>query len=183
MSESMAKRSRGQRGKDIKPRKHRSDGIVNGTTPENRKAILLHNLQIAGLHKIDPNDPQQLSERIGQYFTICEQNDIPPAVAGFALSLGVDRRTLWAWMTGERKTIKDPVCVDLLKNAYTLINAQYEDLLNTGKINPVAAIFLMKNNYGYKDQTDHVITARQDQPETESELLERAELLGEGSVE
>jgi hypothetical protein len=27
-----------------------------------------------------------------------------------------------------------------------------------GKINPVAAIFLMKNNHGYKDQTDVVVT-------------------------
>ena len=27
-----------------------------------------------------------------------------------------------------------------------------------GKINPVAAIFLLKNNHSYKDQTDVVVT-------------------------
>lgn len=27
-----------------------------------------------------------------------------------------------------------------------------------GKINPVAAIFLLKNNHNYKDQTDVVVT-------------------------
>ena len=27
-----------------------------------------------------------------------------------------------------------------------------------GKINPVAAIFLLKNNHAYKDQTDVVVT-------------------------
>ena len=27
-----------------------------------------------------------------------------------------------------------------------------------GKINPIPAIFLLKNNHGYKDQTDVVVT-------------------------
>ena len=50
-------------------------------------------------------------------------------------------------------------------------------MLSTGKINPVAAIFLMKNNFGYKDQTDHVLTAKQEITETEESLIDRAGLL------
>ena len=52
--------------------------------------------------------------------------------------------------------------------------------MNNSKINPVAGIFLMKNNMGYKDQTDHVIEARQEQTETEDSILQRANLLTEG---
>ena len=183
MSEAVLPRTRGQRGKDKTPRKIRSDTLMNGSTPENRKNVLLHNLKIAGLHKIDPNDPEQLSERVQLYFSICTQNEIPPAVASFALSLGIDRRTLWTWINGESGAVKNAVSIDIIKNAYSIINSQYEDLLNVGRINPVAAIFLMKNNYGYKDQTDHVITARAEAPETEEELTQRAALLGEGGVD
>ena len=30
--------------------------------------------------------------------------------------------------------------------------------MNSGKINPVAGIFLGKNNYGYQDKTEYVLT-------------------------
>ena len=30
--------------------------------------------------------------------------------------------------------------------------------MQTGKINPVSGIFLGKNNYGYRDQVEHVVT-------------------------
>lgn len=34
--------------------------------------------------------------------------------------------------------------------------------MQNGKINPVAGIFLGKNNYGYQDKTEYVITPNQD---------------------
>ena len=168
----------GKRGKDKQPRKKRNDTSPNtALSADERMNILQHNMQLYHLGKINPNDPEQLTNRVADYFTICTANQIVPSVAGFALSLGVDRRTLWSWMAGERQTIKNPQCVDILKSAYNFLNAQYEDLMNTGKINPVAGIFLMKNNMGYKDQTDHILTSRQETQETENNLLERANLL------
>ena len=79
----------------------------------------------------------------------------------------------------EQKTgvIKNPEVMETLKSVYTSISAMYEELLTEGKIIPVSAFFLMKNNHGYKDQTDHVVTARQDQPETEEDIISRAGLL------
>ena len=49
--------------------------------------------------------------------------------------------------------------------------------MNSGKINPVSGIFLMKNNFGYKDNTDLTITANQDKQETISDITNRANLL------
>lgn len=170
-------RTVGKRGKDKQPRKKRNDLPSVALSTDERMNILKHNLQIAGLPKINPNDPEQLTDRVTRYFEICAENNLSPAVASFALSLGIDRRTLWGWMTGERGTIKNTVCADIIKTAYSIINSQYEDMLNTNKINPVSAIFLMKNNLGYKDQTDHILTARQEQTETEDNLLDRAGLL------
>jgi hypothetical protein len=37
----------------------------------------------------------------------------------------------------------------------------WENYMQNGKINPVAGIFLGKNNYGYKDQTEYVLTPNQ----------------------
>ena len=177
-------RTVGKRGKDKQPRKLRNDTSPNTALPDNeRMRIMKHNMQLYSLGRIsDPNNPEILNTRVCDYFTICTQNEMIPSVAGFALSLGIDRATLWTWISGTRQTIKNPQCVDILKNVYNYLNAQYEDLMNSGKINPVAGIFLMKNNMGYKDQTDHVVTARQEQIETEETLLDRAGLLSDGEV-
>ena len=71
----------------------------------------------------------------------------------------------------------EKVRLNLLKNIYAAINTQYEQLLTEGKIIPVSAFFLMQNNHGYKQQTDHVITAKQENQETEEDILNRANLL------
>jgi hypothetical protein len=34
----------------------------------------------------------------------------------------------------------------------------WENYMQNGKINPVSGIFLGKNNFGYQDKTEHVIT-------------------------
>lgn len=36
-----------------------------------------------------------------------------------------------------------------------------EEYMQNGKINPVSGIFLMKNNFGYRDQTEVVVTPNQ----------------------
>jgi hypothetical protein len=38
-----------------------------------------------------------------------------------------------------------------------------ESYANGGKINPVMAIFMMKNHFGYQDKTEYVLTPNQKQ--------------------
>ena len=84
-----------------------------------------------------------------------------------ALSLGMDRGTL-------RNIAKDlptggagyktalPKLVALsIKKAYVLLENLYENYMQNGKINPVAGIFLGKNNYGYQDKTEYIVTPNQ----------------------
>ena len=40
----------------------------------------------------------------------------------------------------------------------------WETYMNSGKVNPIAGIFLGKNNYGYQDKTEYVLT-----PNTQSD--------------
>ena len=60
-----------------------------------------------------------------------------------------------------------------------MINTQYEELLTQGKMIPVSAFFLLQNNHGYKQQTDHVITANQDNTLSLADISNRAGLLDE----
>lgn len=172
-------RTVGERGKDKHPRKKRNDSSINTLFDDNtRQKIVSHDLQVMQLGKLkDVNNVEELTERITTYFRICVQNAVCPTVAGFALSLGIDRRTLWAWLEGKNGVIKNPEVRDTLKSVYSAIAAQYEEMLTEGKIVPVSAFFLMKNNHGYKDQTEYTLTARTEQPDTEDTVIDRAMLL------
>ena len=39
-----------------------------------------------------------------------------------------------------------------------LMENLWESYMNSGKINPVSGIFLGKNNFGYQDKTEYVVT-------------------------
>jgi hypothetical protein len=63
--------------------------------------------------------------------------------------------------------------------AYNLINSQYEMYMNSGRINPVAGIFLMKNNMGYQDTTNYVISADNNKELNIDDITNRSGLLEE----
>jgi len=42
-----------------------------------------------------------------------------------------------------------------------MLENMWETYMNSGKINPVSGIFLGKNNYGYQDKTEYVLTPNQ----------------------
>lgn len=100
-----------------------------------------------------------VQQRIYDYFDWCVQTDSKPSVAALATSLGVDRRTLWEWEVGKAHAGTHRAA--LIKHAKSIMTAMMEEMMLTGKINPVVGIFLMKNNMGYKDQSDVVITPNQ----------------------
>ena len=118
-----------------------------------------------------------MNKRINDYFSICAEDDIKPSIASFALSLGISRITLFTWLTGKYKTVKSQECLNALKTAYDLINSYYEHMMNTGKINPVAGIFLLKNNYGYQDSTTHIIQTTDNQDPAITDISDKAGLL------
>jgi hypothetical protein len=56
-----------------------------------------------------------------------------------------------------------------------------EDYMQGGVVNPIPAIFLLKNNFGYKDTQDVVVNNKQDTALSEDKLMEEAKLLLEES--
>lgn len=137
------------------------------TAKGDNSSILKHSIEMAyKWPKVDTNDDQEVQDRIIKYFEYCFDNDIKPGVEGMALALGVNRRTLWQWET-EVSRVGSGRC-DVIKKAKQILADYMENLSQNGKINPVTAIFLMKNHFNYADKTEVEITPKQPLGDTQS---------------
>lgn len=171
------KRGRG-RPKGTKNKTIRKDHDINALTKKGDNAkFIRYSLELSKLPKIDMNDITQVNNIIMSFFEISANYDIKPCLAAFALSFHVNRITLFNWITEKTGTVKNAECLNAIKNAHNMIGSQYEILMNEGKINPVSGIFLLKNNYGYKDTTDYIITANNEKEDNTSDIYNRAGLL------
>jgi hypothetical protein len=138
-----------------------------GQEPGDNTRIVQTNMKFFDMPKVDLHDPEAVHERLCEYFKIYGEADLKPTVAGMAMCLGVDRRRLWAIANdqptgGQGKLMNIPAeTADLVKKAYEILETSMENYANAGKINPVMAIFMMKNHFGYQDKTEYVLTPNQ----------------------
>ena len=152
-----------------KPRgvsKDMADGKWLQTDPGDNTRIVLTNMKFFTMPAIDLNDPKAVQERLIEYFQIYGDADLKPTVAGMGMALGLDRRRLWEIKTGaavggQGKQHLPQETLDLIKKAYEILETSMEAYANAGKINPVMAIFMMKNHFGYQDKTEYVLTPNQ----------------------
>ena len=161
-------------GTEIVKRKRKPAGMAAalagdlGQEPGDNTRIVQTNMKFFDMPKVDLYDSEAVRVRLGEYFQIYGEADLKPTVAGMAMCLGVDRRRLWDIKTGNYVNVggyKDlpPETVDLVKKAYDILETTMENYANAGKINPVMAIFMMKNHFGYQDKTEYVLTPNQKQ--------------------
>lgn len=120
------------------------------------------------LPPIDISDPQQVKTRIGEYFNHCAENDRKPQIVGMCNWLGITRATLNNWLNG---TLRSETHLYIIKKAVAIIEEQWADYMQSGKINPASGIFLAKNWYGYKDVADVVVTPNNPYQATSDEEL------------
>ena len=145
--------------KKMKPRGGNSPVIGdNGdmTEPGDNAKYIEFGMALAALPEIDLHDIGQLQERINEFFLICKAADMKPAVSGLALALNLDRRRLWEIKTeSASNAVKvnkmPPACVDVIKKTYVLMELNWENMMQDGKINPAAGVLIGVNNYGYQD--------------------------------
>ena len=140
------------------------------------------NMALFNMEDIDLNNVEEVQQRLNDFFALYTAHDMKPTVAGMALALnGMSRRHLWAithdQYTGGAgyKAALPPAVASTIKKAYKLMENLWETYMNSGKVNPVAGIFLGKNNYGYQDKTEYVLTPNQqsDNDYSAEEIRER----------
>ena len=117
-------------------------------------------MTLFNLPKVDLKQPEEVADRLTEFFKIHADNDLKPTISGMAMALGVDRRRLWEIRTDvvDRNQDLPTLTRDYIKNAYKLMENLWENYMQNNKINVVAGIFLGKNNFGYQDKTEYVVT-------------------------
>ena len=147
-----------------KPRgKNIGETLAPVTEPGDNQKYINVSMQLFNLPSIDLKNPEQVQARLNEYFKIQYDADLKPTVAGMAMALGVDRRRLWEIRSGNYHTSKSltdlpTLTTDYIKKAYDFMENLWENYMQNGKINPVSGIFLGKNNFGYQDKTEYVVT-------------------------
>lgn len=126
---------------------------------DNSKAIGII-MQFNELPVVDLKKPEEVRDRVRQYFQMCFDNDFKPTVSSYAAAMGYDRKSLWALLNkrevGGWENLPT-LTIDYLKRGYDSLEQLWEYYMQNGKINPVSGIFLAKNNFGYVDKTEYTI--------------------------
>ena len=120
-------------------------------------AMIVNALELSKMGKVDMHNPEAVERRVDEAFIYMIQHDMKPTIESVALAFGTNRTTMWRWKEGVETDIPE-ASRNAIKRAYTLTNQLLTQTMVDGKINPIPAIFLLKNNHGYKDQTDVVVT-------------------------
>ena len=136
-----------------------TDAALNLEQGDNTKYLTLGK-ELFNLPTIDLKEPEQVVSRLNEFFDIHARYDMKPTVAGMGMALGLDRRRLWEIKAGVSDRNKDlpTLTRDSIKKAYEYMEILWENYMQNGKINPVSGIFLGKNNFGYQDKTEYVLT-------------------------
>lgn len=135
--------------------------------PGDNAKFMRVNMVLFNMEKIDMKDIDAVQSRINEFFMLYASNDMKPTVAGMAMALGMDRKTLWAIKNNQPangqgwKYNLPPEVSDTIKKAYFLMENMWETYMNSGKMNPISGIFLGKNNFGYSDKQEYVLTPNQ----------------------
>lgn len=127
--------------------------------PGDNARYVAFGMMIYNMSPIDINNAEQVEQRIQEYFGLCMQHDMKPGVANLAMALGITRaRLLDVVNDAESRSNVPPDTRYFIKKAHAYMGSYWEQIMQNGKINPASGIFLGKNNFGYKDQTEHVLT-------------------------
>lgn len=150
--------------------------------PGDNARFMTVQMAIFNMPDIDMENVEDVQARLNEFFALYTAHDMKPTVAGMALCLnGMSRQTLRAIATDAPtggagyKTALPPEVAATIKKAYKLMENLWETYMTGGKVNPVAGIFLGKNNYGYQDKTEYVLTPNQqsDSDYSADEIRER----------
>lgn len=153
----------------VQVKKRKEDKLIGGEKgydlePGDNAKFTMIGLELMRLPEIDLHNVEAVERRLDEYFTMMSVRDVKPTVAGMAMALGMNRRTLYAIVhdaptggAGYKTALPTEVALSV-KKAYSMMELMWEEYMVHGKINPVTGIFLAKNNFGYQDKQEMVLT-------------------------
>lgn len=139
------------------------DKVTNPAVPLEKRqenaSYIAHSVKLACLPRIDRYSFQEVRQRTLDYLEMCQDDGMKPNVAGYALALGTNRMGLEAMFRDRRV---DSETYSALDAGMTVIENIMVNLMLDQKINPVTAIFLLKNHFMGTYQDASQVTLRQE---------------------
>lgn len=144
---------------------------------DNNQEYLAHAMNLVALPPFDVRlcKPEDIEQRSNEYFQMCYEDGIKPCIAGYALALNVSRMTLMDILYKKIAIPNDNYAA--LEQFYRVLNMLMEEYMLNGKINPVSAIFVMKNNFGYTDSQELVVAKTEAEESNPQGLIDESNLL------
>ncbi|MCD8201235.1 MAG: hypothetical protein LUD47_04120 [Clostridia bacterium] len=142
----------------------------------NENAIVVEYLRrIQKLPHVDLTDSRAVKRRINKYLDMAGLADMQATVEDAALALKCNRKEFIDIATGKARQFPKET-IDAIKDLYNLITAQIASYMTGGKVPAEAGKFMMKNNFGYRDTQDVVVTAKLDAVDAQK-LMDEAAML------
>lgn len=111
--------------------------------PGEMSALIAHMEELRSLPAV--REPGEVRARVKWFFQWCADGEVRPGVELLALSLGCTRQTLLNWQ------YEGGVRGEVITAAKQAIAALTEQWGLTGKLNPAAFCFILKNHFNYVD--------------------------------
>lgn len=140
-----------------KRNRKKSEDMMPQYEPGDMTRMISDAINLSSFGPIDVNDTPAVEERIKLYLSYCMEHDMKPSVESMALAFNTNRTQLWRWANGVECNVNE-ASRNTIKKGYSIMNQLLTQTMMDGRINPVSAIFLLKNNMNYRDQTDVVVT-------------------------
>ena len=94
----------------------------------------------------------ELQQKVDEYFAQCDEKDEPYTIEGLAIHLGMSRYSIKSY--GDREEF-----FHVIKSAREKCEGNLVKQALNGKVNTTMAIFVLKNDYGWRDQSQLDINA------------------------
>lgn len=128
--------------------------------PRTNSAAIRFGKLLMGMEPVDMADDEAVMARVIEYFNLCDSKDLRPMVTGLSMALGINRHVLSGIARGdpqyERYKGVTAKSRSVLKKAYDFLQFYLEFSMQEERGNPVKWIFLAKNYFGFRDQTERV---------------------------
>lgn len=107
---------------------------------------------------LDLNDFPAVCDTCTQYFIDISERDIIPSITGLCVRLGITRVEFSYWRAGKKR---DHRYKELADRCSTLIESATVELAAQNKMNVIASIVQLKNNFGYTDEQKVVVEQKE----------------------
>lgn len=106
---------------------------------------------LASLPPINLNNAEEIIQRNDQYLIVCTQFATIPSISSYSLALGTTSQGLENILNDSRHNIEAQKAI---RKQISVIETIFVNKTVENKINPANAIFILKNQFGYKDQSE-----------------------------